>query len=352
MKMRTPAGLLASAALVAATALPAYAAVTSIIVPAGIGPAAVDTTTKLVYVGTTPTQPAGPGEAWTSSAGVAKVDPSTKKVVKSITISYLLDTRRVQSVSDVKVSSSSNDLWILVGGIDVANGCWSKLHQLDKSTLATIRRYNLGCSKKIELDPTSRWAYLTEAPLYDDRGQNAQPLTKATVVAINGATGSRHSGQCPVADIGRDFLSRPSRADLDYLQPQELRDLRRRPEHGLGIYNEIEPRAYNHPQLPSPIGSVHGGKLDHKPDLRYRQQKGDRDLRSHWQYHPHINSRRRLDHGDRYELEHPLSGYEYHQSVDPEIDRKADLQGPVRGFVHPCPLLGDDFAAVYNPIGL
>jgi hypothetical protein len=192
MKKLIPAVLIASAALVVATTLPANAATKSISVTDGTGPAAVDTKTKLVYVGTTPSPPPNPepGQDWNSSAGVAKVDPSKKtKVVKSVILDTLQSNAIGEFVADVKVSSAFKDLWVLVGRIDTGGACGSRLYQLKKTSLATVRTYNLGCARKIELDPTSRLAYLVEAPLYGDEGENAQPLTKASVIAVNGGNG-------------------------------------------------------------------------------------------------------------------------------------------------------------------
>lgn len=199
-----PVGLLACVALVVSAPIPAAGATTSIAVPDGTGPAAVDTSTRFVYVGTTPSPPANPepGQDWNSSAGVAKVDPSTNKVVSSVTLSTLSSSAIGESVADVKVNSVLNDLWVLVGAVDTGGGCGSTLYQLHKKTMATVRAYALGCARKIELDPTSQWAYLTEAPFYDDRGENAQPVVKGTVVAINGATGSVSRASLPSPTSG------------------------------------------------------------------------------------------------------------------------------------------------------
>lgn len=135
-------------------------------------------------------------------AGVAMVNPLTKRVVKAVTLSTLMSYAMAEFVSNVKVSSASNDLWVLVGWIDVANGCRSALYQLNKASLVTVHTYKLGCSRQVELDRTSRWVYLTEAPFYDDRGQDAQPLTKATVVAINGSTGAVNRAAVPSPTSG------------------------------------------------------------------------------------------------------------------------------------------------------
>ncbi|HEY5822034.1 MAG TPA: hypothetical protein VIT20_08660 [Propionibacteriaceae bacterium] len=197
MKRWTPAAaVLASAALIVAAALPADAATTSIAVTDATGPAAVDVLSNRVYVGTTPADP-GPVEHWNSSAGVAQVDLMTKKVVKSVTVLTLLSYAIGAGVSDVEVSPTSKDLWVLVGAVTTGYGCYATLYQLDKNSLASVRKYDLGCTRKIELDPTSRLAYLTEAPLYNDVGDDAQPVTPATVVVIDGASGTVRRADIP-----------------------------------------------------------------------------------------------------------------------------------------------------------
>ena len=190
MKRLIPATLLTSAALLAATTLPASASTVSIPVPGATSLVAVDTSTKLVYVGTTPAAPPDRPDV-NSSAGVSVVDPSTRKVVKAVALDYLQSYGMGEGVADVAVSAQSRDLWVLVGWGDTAGGCWSKLYQLNKTSMATIRTYSLGCSSKVEVDPTSEWAYLTEAPQYADQGgASAPPVTKGSVVAVNGATGA------------------------------------------------------------------------------------------------------------------------------------------------------------------
>ncbi len=192
MKKWIPAVLLSAAALAFTTAVPADAATRSITVPYGTGPAAVDTKTKLVYVGTTPPEPPNPdpGPGSYSSAGVAKIDPAKKKVIKSVLVNAIETAGNTEFLLDVKVSPISKDLWVLVGIVDNVGGCYASLYQLKKTTLKTVRSYPFGCAKKIELDPTSRRVYLTEAPHYDALGvDDPPPYSPGTVVAIDGATG-------------------------------------------------------------------------------------------------------------------------------------------------------------------
>lgn len=203
MKKWTPAAVLvAAAALVVGTALPAHAATTTIAVPDGAGSVAVDVVTGRAYVSTAPTPPAGtdPPPSWDYGLGIAQVDVKSKKVVKAVTLLTITASSTIAAgVADVEVSSVSNDLWVLVGFNGSGELCLATLYQLDKRTLATVRQHRVGCARKIELDPTSRWAYLTEAPFYDDRGENAQPLAPATVVAINGASGDVRRAEAPAS---------------------------------------------------------------------------------------------------------------------------------------------------------
>ncbi len=251
MKKWIPAQLLVTAALVIAAALPADAATTSISVAAGTGPASVDTSTKLVYVGTTPPSPSAPANEWTSSAGVAQIDPVTKKVVKAVTISTLLSYVMSEYVSDVKVNPTTNDLWVLTGGVAVG-GCWSTLYQLHKKTLAKVRSYKLGCARKIELDPTSQWAYLAEAPFYNDLGENAQPVTKGNVVAIDGATGT----------VSRAIVPSPTSGVFSITEGHRMISIAfNRKNYGLYVVGQGTMWAYT-----NKLKLVHTTKLSYSPD--------------------------------------------------------------------------------------
>lgn len=188
MKTWTPgAVLLATVALVVGTALPAGAATTTAIaVPDAAYGVAVDLATGRAYVGTAPTDPLG---EWTSSAGVAQVDAKTKKVVTSAT---LLTSRSVAvgfGVYDVEVNPVSNDLWVLVGSGTIDYQCGGTLYQLDKRSLKGVRRYDAGCSRTIELDPTSRSVYLLAGSRSLYVG-NDDYRPEATLVAVNGGTGA------------------------------------------------------------------------------------------------------------------------------------------------------------------
>ena len=201
-KWVSAAVVLATVALGVATALPAEAASTkSIAVPDATGGVAVDVSTGRVYVGTTPSY-TGPIEQWNSSGGVAMVDVKKKKVVKAVTIFTQLSYAIGSSVADVEVNPNSNDLWVLVGNVTTGQGCSATLYQLDKRSLAVVRHHDLGCSRKIELDPASRAAYLTEAPFYDDRGDDAQPSPPGAVVAVDGATGNVRRATVPSPTTG------------------------------------------------------------------------------------------------------------------------------------------------------
>jgi hypothetical protein len=191
VKTWTPgAVLLATAALVVGTALPAGAATTAIAVPDATYGVAADMGTGGVYVGTAPTPPPGtdPLDEWVSSAGVAQVDAQTKKVVRSATLLTSRSAAVGYGVYDVEVNPISNDLWVLVGSGTIDYQCGGALYQLDKRSLTSVRRYDVGCAGTVELDPTSRSVYLLAGSSSIYVG-NDDYRPKATLVAVNGATG-------------------------------------------------------------------------------------------------------------------------------------------------------------------
>jgi hypothetical protein len=191
MKKWTPAAvLLATAALAVTTALPASAATTTVAVPDATQGVAVDVVTGRVYVGTEPTPPpeTSPFDEWVSSAGVAQVDGTTKKVVKSATLLTSRSAVVGYGVYDIEVSPVSNDLWVLVGNGTIDYQCGGDLYQLDKRSLKTVRVYDVGCAKTVELDPTSRSVYLLAGSQQIYVG-NDDYRPEATLVAVNGATG-------------------------------------------------------------------------------------------------------------------------------------------------------------------
>lgn len=193
MKKWTPvAVLLATAALVAGTAMPAAAATTSTVtVPDATQGVSVDALSGRVYVGTRPSPPPDidPLDEWVDSAGVAQVDVKTGKVVRSRTLLTSRSPIFAYAVADVEVSSTSNDLWVLVSAFNIFSECGSTLYQLDKRSLAITRSYGIGCASAVELDPTSRTAYLVAgADRIYNGSDDYQP--EATLVAVNGATGA------------------------------------------------------------------------------------------------------------------------------------------------------------------
>jgi hypothetical protein len=191
VKTWTPgAVLLATAALVVGSALPASAATTAIAVPDATFGVAADVGTGRVYVGTAPTPPPGtdPLDEWVSSAGVAQVDAKTKKVVKSATLLTSMSAAVGYGVYDVEVNPISNDLWVLVRSGTIDYRCGGALYQLDKRSLKGVRRYDVGCADTVELDPTSRSVYLLAGSSSIYVG-NDDYRPEATLVAVNGATG-------------------------------------------------------------------------------------------------------------------------------------------------------------------
>lgn len=204
-KLTVAATLLVSTSLLLAGTLPADAASTRAIAVTDVsGPVAVDVASGRVYVGTTPTPPptTDPVVEWNSSGGVAQVDVRSKRVIKSVTLFTLQSSAIGAGVSDVEVNPLSPDLWVLVGQVTTGFGCSAELYQLDKKSLATVRTFELGCTRKVEVDPTSRTVFLTEAPFYDDRGDDAQPVTKGTIVKINGANGDLKRVDVPSPTTG------------------------------------------------------------------------------------------------------------------------------------------------------
>ena len=333
-----------------ATALPAHAATRSITITDGTGPAAVDTKTKLVYVGTTPSPP--PGQEWNSSAGVAKIDPSKKKIVGSVILSTIQSFAIGEFVADVKISPSSKDLWVLVGEIDSGGGCTSKLYQLRKTTLSTVGTYDLGCARKIDLDPRSRWAYLTEAPYYDDRGENAQPITIGTVVAINGATGA----------VNRMNLPSP-RSGITSFQEQFLPTSIAFDRKNYGIYVVGQGTVWIYT---TKLKLVHTTKVDYPVEATVLAAAnlttnliyfcGGQTLTEIYgpsgSVRRNIGRLRQFDDGDRHEVERPLSGHHDGQALDPAGNRKAAASsGAVGRSEDARPLLGGVLHAVHHEVG-
>jgi len=210
--------LVAAGVTLGATALPATAATTTVTVPDATRGVSVDAGTGRVYVGTQPSPPPDidPFHEWVSSAGVAQVDVRTKRVVNSVTLFTSMSSAIGFSVSDVEVSSTSNDLWVVVGSVSLAYQCGGTLYQLDKRSLATIRTYDVGCARRVELDPTSRSVYLVAGPpefLFGN--DSAQP---ANLVAVNGATGDVRRAVVPAQTAAGDSsgdLYRPSSLAFD-----------------------------------------------------------------------------------------------------------------------------------------